>query len=92
MANAPTIDVTLKLEEVGRLKTLSLQPGDVLVVESDHCLSAHTIERISQQIEGVFVGHRCVVLSEGLKLKVARSAETPHRADTADPDGYGHAV
>lgn len=91
MANA-TIYVTVTLEEVGRLKTLRLEPGDVLVVESDHSLSDHTCARISQHMESVFAGHRCVVLSEGLKLKVARSAETPHRADTLDPDGYGHAV
>ena len=82
----------MKLEEVGRLKTLSLQLGDVLVVESEHCLSDHTCARISAHLESVFTGHRCVVLSEGLKLKVARPAETPHRADTLDPDGYGHAV
>ena len=86
------ITVSLKLEEVGRLKTLSLEPGDVLVVESNYVLPDHTIARIAQHLESVFVGHRCVVLSEGLKLKVARSAETPHRADTLDPDGYGHAV
>lgn len=46
MATAPAIEVTLKLEEVGRLKTLSLEHGDVLVIESDHCLSSHTCDRI----------------------------------------------
>ena len=46
--------------EVPRNRLLTLQCGDVLVVES---------------MERMWPGHRCVVLANGLKLRVTRDAQ-----------------
>lgn len=84
--------VSLKLEEVGRLKVMGLQPDDVLVIEVSDRLPTATRDKIAAQITAALPGHTCIVLDGGMTLKAARTASQHHRADTAEPPGYGHAV
>lgn len=66
--------MTNELEEVPAVKLLRLEPGDVLVVETDTILSNESSRRIGSLIEREFPGHRVVVLDAGTRLKVARGA------------------
>ena len=54
------------------ISVAQLKPDDVIVVETDFTLSEETCQRITKQIEAVFKGHRCIVMGDGLKMKVYR--------------------
>lgn len=59
---------------------LDLRPGDVLVVKSRRPLSVQDCERIRQILKQEAVGHRVMVLDDGLDLAVLTAAEIVERA------------
>lgn len=63
----------VSLPEISRISTAPVKPDDVIVVESDHALTRDTIDRLTAIMESVWPGRKCIVLSEGLKLKVVGS-------------------
>lgn len=62
------------LQLVDRVKVAALQPNDVLVVECPTRISEETALRLNRMMSDVFPNHRCVVLADGLTLKVAAVA------------------
>lgn len=54
------------------IRVLRLQPGDVLIMRTPTRLSQIDQEGIRQQVEKQFPGHKCLVLTDGLELDIAR--------------------
>lgn len=49
-----------------------LEPGDVIVVEAADVLSEQAERNAFEQLQSMFPAHRVMVLSEGMRLKIAR--------------------
>lgn len=52
----------------------AVTPLDVIVIESDEILSSDQIERIEYATKQVWPDNKVVVLSRGMRLKIARQA------------------
>ena len=62
--------------EVPRNRLLTLQCGDVLVLEHhSSAIGLESNQRLVESMERMWPGHRCVVLANGLKLRVTRDAQ-----------------
>lgn len=57
---------------LGQLTSVSLKPGDVLVLMVDEKVSDQTMCRIKEHMAGIpeFKGYNCVVLGNGMKLGI----------------------
>lgn len=54
------------------VKVLRIQPGDVLIARVPGPITTVVAEHLRDQVAREFPGHKCLVLSEGLELDVAR--------------------
>ena len=59
--------------ELSEVERLSMKPGDVLVLTVPHHISCETSDRLRTYVEDAVPGHRVLVLSEGLTIKVAEN-------------------
>lgn len=50
----------------------TLQPTDVIVIEADGPISIETREQIKAYMQIIWPDQKCIVLGDGLKLKVIR--------------------
>ena len=64
------------LQEVSRIAVARLQPNDVIVIECDETISAETGHRLSEIVKECWPGHKVVVLTKGLHLKILGESET----------------
>lgn len=61
-------------DEFESVRILRLQPGDEIVVRvSDRGISSDDLRRIKSTAEGLWPGHRIVVLHNGIDIEVVRS-------------------
>lgn len=51
---------------------LSLQPGDVLVLQAEKRLDMQTRKDIIGRLEGMFPDNKAIVLDEGVELNIVR--------------------
>lgn len=73
MNRREAIAALVALPEVTRISIAPLKANDVIVVEGARAMSEESMARIKGVLEQVWPGHRCIVLSEGLSLKVVAS-------------------
>lgn len=55
---------------LGDLQRVSVEPGDTLVLKVPQPLPDDVCARLSERIESLFPGHKCIVLCDGLELGV----------------------
>jgi hypothetical protein len=60
----------LALPATTRITRAAVQPDDVLVLECPGKISEAAGARIRTYIENVWPGHKCVILCDGLTLKI----------------------
>ena len=70
MANAPTVEL-----ETRSVMRVSLQPGDVLVIQCEGNLPEAARKRLSDSLSKLFPGHQVLILERGITLSVVGSAE-----------------
>ena len=56
-----------------RVSRADLKPNDTLIIECDGPMPQETASLIKHIIEDTFPGHKCLVLTDGLRFKVAGS-------------------
>lgn len=61
----------MSLPAATRISVADLKPTDVIVIECEVSLSDEAASRIKSFAKGIWPEHKCVVLTDGLKLKVA---------------------
>jgi hypothetical protein len=61
--------------EVQKIERVGMQPNDVIVFEIAAHLPVEAINRIKQNAEAIWPGHRVVVIDAGIKLKVLRERD-----------------
>lgn len=60
------------LEADVKVRVLNLQPGDKIVLRHPKHLSELAVDRLKQQVEELFPGHKAIILEEGMDIKIAR--------------------
>jgi hypothetical protein len=70
-------EACVKVAEFGKLR---VEPGDMLILQSDEHLSLHKIENLKSLMSAVFPNNLCVVLPGGLKLLVIDGGTLPVNA------------
>ena len=60
------------LPAVKSIEVANLAPNDVIVIECDEVLSMETAERIKMYVSQVWPNRKCIVLSKGMTLRIAR--------------------
>ena len=60
------------LPAVKTIETLRLEPNDALVLTCEGAISSETAARLRAIVQEHFPGRQCLVLSEGLELKVIK--------------------
>lgn len=65
------------------VEVLQPKPGDVLVVEVDREVSQAEAETIINAMGQHFPANKCVIFSEGMRIKLVRPHELPDEADVA---------
>lgn len=70
MNRREAIAALVSLPEITRISTAPIKPDDVIVVECEAMMSDETRARIRLMLEQVWPGRKCVVLCDGLRLKV----------------------
>lgn len=63
-------EVELDLPAIERISRADLQPDDALVVECDMPVSSDAAQHIRTLVQDVWPGRKCLVLDQGLKMKV----------------------
>lgn len=63
-------DPALDIRFVGELSSVTLKPGDMLVLRIDSHIDNVQLARIEALMTEKFGGHRCVVISNGATLEV----------------------
>lgn len=61
-----------RIEFVGEMQALALQPGDVLVMTAPGVIEDELARRIRHAFQAEFPGHKIVVLGDGMTLGVLR--------------------
>jgi hypothetical protein len=62
----------MALPGVGAVSVASLQPTDVIVIESDDWLTEKMVHSLRQGANQVWPNHKVVVLQHGMKLRAVR--------------------
>lgn len=62
-----------------KIDRLDLQPGDVLILTTEHSISAETVKRLRQEAEMFLQSafgreHRVMILTDGIGMKVLSGA------------------
>ena len=57
-----------------QIDTVKIQPGDRIVVSTDHILSALQVDAMKHRVQEAFPGHEVIVITGGIKLQVVRAA------------------
>ena len=76
MNRRDAIRVVMAMPAVAAISRASLQPTDVIVVECQQRLSENSRANIARHLQQVWPGQKCVVLDEGMTLKVVPQAST----------------
>ena len=69
------ITISLDGKPIGEVKRLAVQPDDVIVIEATNPLPMELVDRMRLHLDGVFPGHKVLVLDRGMTLRVATPAE-----------------
>ena len=56
-----------------KVEIVSIEEGDVIVLSSEEELPDIATERLSLRLKEIFPRNQCIILEEGLKLKVLRN-------------------
>jgi hypothetical protein len=75
-------EACVKVAEFGKLR---VEPGDLLILQSDEHLNLQKIENLKSLMSAVFPNNLCVVLPGGLKLLVVDGGTLPVNADELSP-------
>jgi len=62
----------MTLPASARISVARLRPDDVIVIEHDEPLTTSMAENIKRMAESVWPGRKVLVLSDGLRLKIAQ--------------------
>lgn len=62
------------LPATSRISVAQLKPDDVIVIECDYEIGQPDKAHLKDMVQGVWPGRKIVVLSGGLKLKIASGA------------------
>lgn len=57
---------------VKSVEVLDVKPEDTVIISVEGCISQETAERIKQVFHNELPNQKCLVLSEGISLKVLR--------------------
>jgi len=60
------------LPMVKSIEVASVSPRDVIVIESEKILSQSASENLKAFVKRIWPDNKCVVLCDGLKLRIAR--------------------
>lgn len=75
---------TRQVEYLGpEVRTLKVEPGDVLVITYERQLSQGLCEHIHKQMSSIFPNNKALILDGGFKIGVVRSTES-HATATQD--------
>ncbi len=76
MNRREAVGALVSLPGITRISKMSdLKPDDVIVCECDGLIPFDAAERIRKTLELVWPGRKCVVLDDGLRLKVMPGSE-----------------
>lgn len=64
---------TMEKEHLKRLKIMNVKKGDMLVLTLKSKISEEEKRRLLIQIKELFPENKCIVLEEGLRLKIVRN-------------------
>jgi hypothetical protein len=64
----------LAIPAVKSIAVAQIGPRDVIVIESDELISEFARERITETLKQVWPDNKAVVLSGGLRMRIAREA------------------
>lgn len=56
--------------DIADVKTLTLQPGQMLVVQTEISLPSRLAERLRNEFQGLFPNNRVLIIDKGLQLMV----------------------
>lgn len=73
MNRREAIAALMALPAATTVSVASVGRDDVVVIEIPTGLSAEQAEHITKLMEGIWPGRQCVVLANGMKLKILRS-------------------
>lgn len=59
------------LPGVARIAKVEPEPADVIVVECDGNLTEAVAQKIKENINSVWPGHRVLILADGIRIKLA---------------------
>lgn len=65
-----------RIRYLGDVRRLQLLPGDVIVISVDQSVSEENASRITSEFEGLAPGHKCVVLSDGMRVSTLNTETT----------------
>lgn len=74
MNRREAISALIALPAVTRISKAELKPNDVIVVEVQGHISQATAAYITDKFEQIWPGHKCVVLSEGMTMRLVAGA------------------
>lgn len=56
--------------DIADVKTLTLQTGQMLVVQTESLLPSHLVERLRNEFQGLFPNNKVLVIDKSLQLMV----------------------
>jgi len=73
MNRREALQALIALPAVKSIAVATLQPADVIVIESDDSLSYDQIRGITEAMARVWPGQKVVVFERGLRMRIARA-------------------
>lgn len=59
-------------KDLPKLEVVNVNPGDIILIKTEHILSMNQIEKIADQMKIIFPRNSCVILDNGLTIEVYR--------------------
>ena len=73
MKRRDALQALMSLPLATRISVVRAEPQDVIVLETDQRISEETACKIQEKLKQIWPKQKCVVLGDGLKLKVLKS-------------------
>lgn len=71
MNRREAIAALVALPATATITRAAVKPNDVIVLECDELISDETARRLRDHLKTVWPEHRCLVLSQGMRLRIA---------------------
>lgn len=72
MNRRQAVAALMALPATSTITRAALKPRDVIVIECPGPISMETAERLRAYLKEVWPEHRCIVMGDGMKLRIAR--------------------